>query len=386
MKRIYLDYAATTPLDPRVLEAMQPYFLENFGNPSSVHGFGQRAETALEEARSSMAVQLGCQPEEILFTSGGTESDNLALRGAALAARDQRGAQHILITPVEHHAVSKTAEQLAEHFGFELEYLPVDVNGMVQPSEVAKRIRQDTAIVSVILGNNEIGTVNPISEIAAICRERGVALHTDAVQSGAYLKLNIADLGVDLLSIGAHKFYGPKGVGALYVRSGTRLQPAQTGGSHEFALRAGTPNVPYIAGMTKAFELAQSEIEPRTKRLIELRDRLIAGVLKAVPDSQLTGHPTERLANHASFVFKNVDGNALLMLLDGAGFACSSGSACKTGDPEPSEVLLAMGLTPNWALGSLRVTLGIHTTDADIAEFLAALPAIVERVRTLEKA
>jgi cysteine desulfurase len=385
-QRIYLDYAATTPLDPRVLAAMQPYFADEFGNPSSVHGYGQRAETALEDARSSMAAHLGCEPEEILFTSGGTESDNLALRGAAFAGREERGADHILISPVEHHAVSKTAEQLAEHFGFRLEYLPVDEFGMVQPQEVARRLHAETAIVSIILGNNEIGTINPLGEIAAICRERGVLLHSDAVQSGAYLPLDVNKLDVDLLSIGAHKFYGPKGVGALYVRRGTRLQPAQTGGSHEFAMRAGTPNVPYIAGMAKAFDLAQSELPERTKKLSELRDRLIAGVLKSVPDANLTGHRSLRLANHASFVFKGVDGNALLMLLDDAGFACSSGSACKTGDPEPSEVLLAMGISPDWALGSLRVTLGIHTTEEEIDLFLAALPQVVERVRVLEKA
>jgi cysteine desulfurase len=385
-QRVYLDYAATTPLDSRVLAAMQPYFADEFGNPSSVHGYGQRAETALEEARGSMAAQLGCEPEEILFTSGGTESDNLALRGAAFAAREQRGADHILISPVEHHAVSKTAEQLADHFGFRLEYLPVDEFGMVHPQEVARRLHAETAIVSIILGNNEIGTVNPIGEIAAICRERGVALHSDAVQSGAYLPLDVRKLGVDLLSIGAHKFYGPKGVGALYVRRGTRLQPTQTGGSHEFALRAGTPNVPYIMGMAKAFELAQTEMSTRAKHLSELRDRVIDGVLKNVPDAKLTGHRSLRLANHASFVFKGVDGNALLMLLDDAGFACSSGSACKTGDPEPSDVLLAMGIAPDWALGSLRVTLGVQTTDEEIDTFLAALPQVVERVRTLEKA
>jgi cysteine desulfurase len=385
-QRVYLDYAATTPLDSRVLAAMQPYFADEFGNPSSVHGYGQRAETALEEARGSMAAQLGCEPEEILFTSGGTESDNLALRGVAFAAREDRDADHILISPVEHHAVSKTAEQLAEHFGFRLEYLPVDEYGMVQPQEVARRLHAETAIVSVILGNNEIGTVNPIGEIAAICRERGVALHSDAVQSGAYLPLDVKKLGVDLLSIGAHKFYGPKGVGALYVRRGTRLQPTQTGGSHEFALRAGTPNVPYILGMAKAFELAQNELGTRAKRLSELRDRVIDGVLKSVSDAKLTGHRSLRLANHASFVFKGVDGNALLMLLDDAGFACSSGSACKTGDPEPSDVLLAMGIAPDWALGSLRVTLGVQTTDEEIDAFLAALPQVVERVRTLEKA
>jgi cysteine desulfurase len=383
-KPIYLDYAATTPLDARVLESMQPYFGASFGNPSSVHGFGQRAETALEDARQRIAELLNAKPEEIIFTSGGTESDNLALRGAALAARQKRGANHILISPVEHHAVSKTAEQLASHFGFELELLPVDEFGMVQTEEVSKRIRPETALVSIILGNNEIGTINPIGEIAAICRERGVALHSDAVQSGAYLRLDVKKLGVDLLSIGAHKFYGPKGVGALYLRAGTPLLPMQTGGSHEFGQRAGTPNVAYIVGMAKAFELAQTEIEQRPSKLSRLRDRVIEGVLKAIPDSKLSGHRTMRLANHASFVFKGADGNALLMLLDNAGFACSSGSACKTGDPEPSEVLLAMGFSRDWALGSLRVTLGVQTTSEDIDSFLSALPELVHRVRSLE--
>ena len=382
--QIYLDYAATTPLDPRVAHAMQPYFSEEFGNPSSVHGYGQRAEAALEEARQRLAVRLNAQPEEIIFTSGGTESDNLALRGVALAARQDRGAAHLLISPVEHDAVAKTGGQLAEHFGFSLELLPVDEFGMVPPSEVAHRLRPETALVSVILGNNEIGTINPIGEIAAICRGRGIPLHSDAVQSGAYLDLDVEKLGVDLLSIGAHKFYGPKGVGVLYVRRGTPLLPVQTGGNHEAGRRGGTPNVAYIVGMATAFELAQSELKVRTSRLSNLRDQLIAGVLAAIPDTKLSGHPTLRLANHASFVFKGVDGNALLMLLDDAGFACSSGSACKTGDPEPSKVLLALGLTPEWALGSLRVTLGIHTTNEDATAFLNALPQLVQRARSLE--
>ena len=382
--QIYFDYAATTPLDPRVAHAMQPYFSEEFGNPSSVHGYGQRAEAALEEARQRLAVRLNAQPEEIIFTSGGTESDNLALRGVALAARQDRGAAHLLISPVEHDAVAKTGGQLAEHFGFSLELLPVDEFGMVPPSEVAHRLRPETALVSVILGNNEIGTINPIGEIAAICRERGIPLHSDAVQSGAYLDLDVGKLGVDLLSMGAHKFYGPKGVGVLYVRRGTPLLPIQTGGNHEAGRRGGTPNVAYIVGMATAFELAQSELKVRTSRLSNLRDQLIAGVLAAIPDAKLSGHPTQRLANHASFVFKGVDGNALLMLLDDAGFACSSGSACKTGDPEPSKVLLALGLTPEWALGSLRVTLGIHTTNEDATAFLNALPQLVQRARSLE--
>ncbi len=385
-KQIYLDYAATTPLDPRVLEAMLPYLSEDFGNPSSVHAYGQRAETALETARQQMADLLSAQPDEIIFTSGGTESDNLALRGGALAARERNGASHFLISPVEHDAVAKTAAQLADQFGFEVEHLPVDEFGMVHPDEVAKRLRPETTLASIILGNNEIGTINPISEIAAVCRERGVLLHSDAVQSGAYLSLDAQKLGVDLLSIGAHKFYGPKGVGALYVRSGTSLIPTQTGGGQESGHRAGTPNVAYIVGLVKAFELAQSELDQRIKRLTALRNKVIDSVLTTIPDSRLTGHRQQRLANHASFVFKGVDGNALLMLLDDAGFACSSGSACKTGDPKPSEVLLALGLSPDWALGSLRVTLGIQTTDESIESFLVALPHLVEKARALETA
>ena len=385
-KQIYLDYAATTPLDPRVLEAMLPYLSEDFGNPSSVHAYGQRAETALETARQQMADLLSAQPDEIIFTSGGTESDNLALRGGALAARERNGASHFLISPVEHDAVAKTAAQLANQFGFEVEHLPVDEFGMVHPDEVAKRLRPETTLASIILGNNEIGTINPISEIAAVCRERGVLLHSDAVQSGAYLSLDVQKLGVDLLSIGAHKFYGPKGVGALYVRSGTSLIPTQTGGGQESGHRAGTPNVAYIVGLVKAFELAQSELDQRIKRLTALRNKVIDSVLTTIPDSRLTGHRQQRLANHASFVFKGVDGNALLMLLDDAGFACSSGSACKTGDPKPSEVLLALGLSPDWALGSLRVTLGIQTTDESIESFLVALPHLVEKARALETA
>lgn len=383
--RRYFDYAATTPLDPRVWQAMQPYFEAEFGNPSSVHGYGQRAEAAVEQARGQLATALGCQPEELLFTSGGTESDNLALRGAALAARRLHGANRLLVSPVEHPAVARTAQQLASDFGFELTRLPVDEYGQVSPQDVARLLTPDTALVSVILANNEIGTINPISEIAAICRERGVVLHSDAVQAPAYLPLNVNELGIDLLSLGAHKLYGPKGVGVLYVRAGTPLQAMQTGGSHESGLRAGTHNVPYIVGMAEAFELAQTEIGESINRLIDLRNKLITAILDEVPDSRLTGHPTNRLPNHASFVFHDVDGNALLMLLDDAGFACSSGSACKTGDPQPSEVLLAMGITPDWAAGSLRLTLGKHTSEADVDALLAALPALVERARSLER-
>ncbi|HEX7973415.1 MAG TPA: cysteine desulfurase family protein [Anaerolineales bacterium] len=381
--RTYLDYAATTPVDERVLEAMLPYFRQVFGNPSSVHTFGQQAEAALEQARETVAQGLNCRPGEVVFTSCGSESDNLALRGAALAARQQRQANHILISPVEHHAVLHTAQQLAKVYGFELELLPVDASGQVQPAVVAARLRPDTALVSVMYANNEIGTINPVAEIGALCRERGVAFHTDAVQAAAYLPVDVQALSVDLLAIGAHKFYGPKGVGALYVRQGTPLLPAQTGGGQEFGLRAGTSNIPYIVGLAEAFRLTQAERLSRTAALLPLRDRLIGRVLEEIPASCLTGHPAQRLPNHASFVFQGVDGNELLMLLDAAGFACSSGSACKTGDPEPSGVLTALGLSRDWALGSLRITLGAHTSAAQVEAFLDVLPGVVAQVRQI---
>ena len=382
-ERIYLDYAATTPVDERVVNAMLPYFNQVFGNPSSIHTFGQQAEAAVEDARETIAHILNCNVKEVIFTSCGSESDNLALRGVALAARQQRGANHILISPVEHHAVSHTAQQLAELYGFELEYLPVDSYGMVSPDGVASRIRPDTALVSVIYANNEIGTINPISEIGEVCRNSGVPFHTDAVQAAAHLPIDVRSLNVDLLSIGAHKFYGPKGVGALFIREGTPILPAQTGGGQEFGLRSGTHNVPYIVGMAKAFSLAQIEREENSNRLRTMRDHLVGSLLEEIPESLLTGHPVNRLPNHASFVLRGVDGNELLMMLDLQGFACSSGSACKTGDPEPSEVLTALGLDRDWALGSLRVTLGHDTTVEKVEAFLNSLPGLIQLNRRM---
>jgi len=377
----YFDYAATTPLDERVLQAMLPYFSQVFGNTSSVHIFGQQAEAALENARRTLAEGLNCTPGEVVFTSCGSESDNLALRGAAFAARKNRNADHLLISPVEHPAVSKTTQQLARNHGFELEYLPVDAAGRVDPAQVAGRLRPNTALVSVMLANNEIGTLNPVAEIGQICRQQQIPFHTDAVQGAAYLPVDVQALQVDLLSLGAHKFYGPKGVGALYVRRGTPLEPALTGGGQEFGLRAGTHNVPYIVGMAEAFRLAQVERQERIAHLQPLRDRLIGGVLEAIPDARLTGSFDQRLPNHASFAFQGADGNALLILLDVAGFACSSGSACKTGNPAPSEVLLSLGLTPDWALGSLRVTLGQKSSPEQVERFLQILPDAVARAR-----
>ena len=356
--KVYLDYAATTPMDPRVREAMEPFFSDSFGNPSSIHQFGQAAEAAVENARQTLAEIFSCRPSEIIFTSGGSESDNLALRGAAFAARESRGANHILISPVEHPAVSKTAEQLGKLFRFEVEMLPIDEFGRVHPEDVAKRLRD-------------------------ICQKAGVTFHTDAVQAAAHMPFDLSRHEIDLVSLGAHKLYGPKGIGTLIVQEGTELFPIQTGGSQESGYRAGTSNVPYIAGQAAAFRLAQQERAQRRDKQVEMRDHLIRTVLETVPDSRLTGHPSERLPNHASFVFEHVDGNELLMVLDAGGFACSSGSACKTGNPEPSSVITALEISPSWALGSLRVTLSHLTSDEDLEAFLEFLPEAVARVRRL---
>ncbi len=384
MQRVYLDYAATTPLDARVLEAMLPYFREIFGNPSSVHFYGQQAESAVEEARERIAALIGAHPQEIIFTSGGSEADNLALRGVARARREISGARRILTARVEHAAVARTAQALEREEGFQVEWLEVDEYGIVHPETVQQALGPDVALVSVMYANNEIGSINPIAEIAALCRAQGVPFHTDAVQAAAYLPIDVQALGVDLLSLGAHKFYGPKGVGALYVRKGTPLWPVQTGGAQEAGRRAGTHNVPYIVGMARALELAVEEGESRRAWVQRLRQRLIQGVLERVPEARLTGHPVYRLPNHASFAFKGTDGNLLLQLLDAAGFACSSGSACKSGQPEPSEVLLACGLGREWAAGSLRVTLGMQTTAKEVEAFLEVLPQCVMKARALQ--
>ncbi len=383
MDQIYLDYAATTPVDPRVLDAMLPYFSESFGNPSSVHRYGQRAEAAVEESRESVAAALNCDPDEIIFTSCGSESDNLALRGAAQALSEKDGCKWILTSRAEHHAVTKTAEQLAGHHGFLLEWLEVDEHGMVSPETVKQALCDNTAVVSVMYANNEIGTINPIKEIAQICHQNGVLFHTDAVQAAAYLPVDVADLGADMISLGGHKFYAPKGVGALYVRKGTPLLSQVTGGGQEYGLRAGTSNVPYIVGFAEALHLSVEEREQRVAHVKPLRDRIIGTVLEVIPDSRLTGHPESRLPNHASFALKDVDGNTLLQMLDAAGFACSSGSACKTGNPEPSEVMTAIGLSREWGLGSLRVTLGSGTTTEHVEKFLQTLPSLVEKARKL---
>jgi len=380
---VYLDYAATTPVDLRVYDAMKPYFSESFGNPSSVHRYGQRAEAALDSARETVASVLHCRTDEIVFTSCGSESDNLALRGASVARRNETGANWILVARTEHPAITKTAEQLEKYYGFQIEWLDVDKFGMVTADAVEKAICDKTALVSVMYANNEIGTINPIKEIAEICDQHGMLFHTDAVQAAAYLDVNVEKLGMDLMSLGGHKFYGPKGVGALYVRKETKLIPHLTGGGQEYGLRAGTQNVPYIVGFAKALQLAVEEREQRVAHIKPLRDQIIGRVLEEISDSKLTGHPENRLPNHASFVFKDVDGNLLLQLLDSAGFACSSGSACKTGNPEPSEVITSLGFSREWALGSLRITLGVDSTAEHVEAFLNALPSLVEKTRNL---
>ncbi|MCK6540082.1 MAG: cysteine desulfurase [Anaerolineales bacterium] len=381
---IYLDYSATTPVDARVLEAMTPYFTASFGNPSSVHRFGQGAEAAVESARETVARVLNCRADEIIFTSCGSESDNLAIRGAAYAMREKTGAKWILASRAEHPAVTKTLLHLEKYDGFLIEWLDVDDRGRVAPEVVSKAICDNTALVSVMHANNEIGTINPVRDIAEICRANQILFHTDAVQAAAYLPIDVQELGVDMMSLGAHKFYGPKGVGALYVRKGTPLVSHLTGGGQEFGLRAGTQNVPYIVGFAEALRLTHEEREGRIAHVKPLRDKIIGTVLEAIPDSRLTGDMESRLPQHASFVFKDVDGNLLLTLLDAAGFACSSGSACKTGNPEPSDVMNAIGLSRDWGLGSLRVTLGIGTTAEHVESFLSVLPSLVEKARHLK--
>jgi cysteine desulfurase len=378
---VYFDYAATTPVDPRVLEAMLPYFSETFGNPSSVHRIGQRAEAALETARETIADCLNCRPDEIIFTSCGSESDNLALRGAAFAMREKNGANWILCSKSEHPAVTKTALQLEKLHGFQVEWLDVDETGMVRPAALENAICDKTALVSVMVANNEFGTVNPIPDLAQICRSHGVPFHSDAVQAAAYLDVDVQRLGVDLLSLGAHKFYGPKGVGALYVRKGTGIHPHLTGGGQEFGLRAGTQNIPLIVGLAESLRLAVAEREARTAHLLPLRDKIIGSILETILNCKLTGHLESRLPNHVSFVFKDADGNLLLQLLDAAGFACSSGSACKTGNPEPSDAISSLGFSRDWALGSLRVTLGASTRAEDVERFIQTLPGLVEKAR-----
>ena len=381
MDRIYLDYAATTPVDQQVMDAMLPYFGQKFGNPSSAHFYGQEAEGAIEKARKTISRLFNADNYDVIFTSGGSESDNLALRGGAMAIKKIRDGKQLLISSVEHDAIDKTGQQLKEDYNFEILKLRVAKNGIIDVSIINSLLSEQSALVSVIYANNEIGSINPIKEIAAVCHEKGVMIHTDAVQAAAHLKIDLNELDVDYLSISAHKFYGPKGIGALIMKKDAPLLPEISGGGQEGGYRAGTSNVPLIVGMAKALELNYENLENENYHLEGLRDKLISGVLNSIADCQLTGDHHNRLSNHASFVFEGVSGNELLIAMDMAGFAVSSGSACKVGNPKPSEVLLALGIDPELALGSLRVTLGKYTKEEEIDNFLEALPEIIKRLR-----
>jgi cysteine desulfurase len=381
---VYLDNAATTPVDPRVLEAMLPYLSGEFGNPSSAHRTGMAMRTVVERARATVARYLGAGPEEIVFTGCGTESDNLALRGVAWA-REAQG-RHLITTPIEHHAVEHTLAQLAARFGFEVTHLPVNRFGLVDPDDVGRALRPDTTVVSVMMANNEVGTVEPVAEIGRIVRAHGATFHTDAVQAVGQLPVDVDALNVDLLALSGHKLHAPKGVGVLYVRRGTPLLPTLTGGGQEHGVRAGTENVPYIVGLARALELAYDDLESHVRETRRLRDRLIRGILGTVPDAELTGHPTERLANNASFMFAGVEGESVLMQLTMAGIAASTGSACSSGHEGASHVLLGMGCDANLARGSLRLSLSRYTTDADIDTVLAVLPDAVARLRAMSPA
>jgi cysteine desulfurase len=379
---VYLDNSASTPVDAGVVEAMLPYFTESYGNASGLHRQARASARALDQARRDVAEVLNCKPKEVVFTSCGTESDNLAIRGVAWTGKLAGQGKHLITSPIEHHAVSQTINQLCDHFGFEQTVVPVDRYGLVDPDDVARAIRPDTLLISIMYANNEVGTIEPLAEIGAIARERGIPFHTDAVQAGGYLDLDVDRLNVDLLSLSGHKFYAPKGVGVLYVRQGTRLQPEQTGGGHEGNRRAGTENIPYIVGLAAALRLAQQGRASEATRLSALRDRLVTGIRAGVPDAQLTGHPEQRLPGHASFVIPGVEADGLLMHLDMAGVCAASGSACTTGMPEPSHVLMAMGVEHTLALGALRLTLGRSTTQADVDYVVEILPGIVEKLRT----
>ena len=378
---VYMDNAATTAVDPRVVEAMLPYFTQHYGNASSLHAPGRDAAGALRQARGTVAEILGAEPSEIIFTSCGSESDNLALRGVAFASRKK--GNHIITSSVEHHAIGHTCEQLETEFGFEITYLPVDRYGLVNPEDVAAAITDQTVLISIMYANNEVGTIEPLEKIGGLARAKGVPLHTDAVQAGGALDLGVNRLGVDLMSLSGHKIYAPKGVGVLYVRQGTPLLPMLTGGGHEGNRRAGTENVAYAVAFAKALELTQEARDESNLHLASLRDRLIRGVLRAIPDCELTGHPSSRLPNSASFVFEGVEGESILLGLDLLGVAASSGSACTTGEAQASHVLLAMGIPPEIAHGSLRLTLGKGTTELDVDYVVSVLPGIIERLRQM---
>ena len=378
MKPVYFDHAATTPVDPRVFEAMTPFFCERFGNPSEPHRLGREARSAVDEARARVAALLGAGENEIVFTAGGTEADNLALFGSL--ARLQPG--HLVVSAVEHPAVMEAARALNGR-GWDVDYVPVDGDGVVDREAYRAAFRDDTRLVSVMTANNVVGTVQPVAELARIAHQKGALFHTDAVQAVGSLPVDVDELGVDMLSLSGHKLHGPKGVGALYVRRGTRLQPLLHGGGQERRLRSGTENVPGIVGLGVAMTLAceaMPEVRPRLERL---RDRLVAGVLARVPEVALLGHPTDRLPGNAAFAVRYVEGESLLLRLDARGFTVSSGSACAAGSDEPSPVVQALGVRPEDAHGSLRVSLGRENTEEEVDAFLDALPPIVDELRRM---
>lgn len=380
MRRVYLDHSATTPVRAEVLAVMMPYFSAAFGNASSVHRWGREGRLGVDLGRERVAHLIGAEAREIIFTSGGTEADNLAVRGVAHAYRSK--GNHIVTSKIEHHAVLHTCEVL-EKEGFQVTYVGCDRYGMVDPEEVRAAITPQTILISVMHGQNEVGTIEPVAEIGKIAKEKGILFHTDAVQSGGKLPININDLNVDLLTLSGHKMYGPKGVGALYLRKGTRVAPLATGGAHERGLRAGTENVTGIVGFGEACYLAEKELPEESARLTALRDRMINGILTSVPDSILNGHPTMRLPHNVNISVKYVEGESMLLNLDLLGIGASSGSACTSGSLEPSHVLLAMGLTHEVAHGSLRMTLGRSTTETDVDYVVKTLLPIVKRLREM---
>lgn len=380
MRRIYLDHAATTPTHPEVIKAMLPYFSNAFGNPSSIYSYGREARKAVEEARTRVAKLIGARSEEIIFTSGGTEADNLAFKGIAFANEDK--GNHIITTSIEHHAVLEACKFL-EGRGFKVTYLPVDHYGLVDPDDVKKAITSKTILVSVMHANNEVGTIEPIEEIGRITKEAGVYFHTDAVQTVGHIPVNVERLNVDLLSLSAHKFYGPKGVGALYVRKGVKLVSLLHGGEQERRRRAGTENVPGIVGLSKAAELSEAEMEEEAERLTHLRDKLIKGLLERIEHARLNGHPTQRLPNNVNMSFDYVEGESMLLNLDLEGICASTGSACSSTSLKPSHVLLALGLPPEQAHGSLRFSLGKENTEADVEQVIEVLANIVAKLRAM---
>ena len=380
MDRIYLDYAATSPVLPEVLDAMLPFFMSCFGNPSGIHENGRETRKAVEQARREVAETLGAESREIVFTSGGSEGDNLAIEGTAFALREK--GNHIITSQIEHHAVLNTCRWL-EKQGFRVTYLPVDASGLVDPDSVRDAIGNDTVLVSIMTANNEIGTVEPVSKIGEICREKGVLFHTDAVQAIGMMNIHAAKINADLISLSAHKFHGPKGTGALYIRKGTKLESLIHGGAQERGLRAGTENVPGIVGMGKAITVAAKEREENQQRIRELRDQMIRIVLERIPGSQLNGHPEKRLANNCHFSFAGIESEALLLRLDLAGISVSGGSACTSGSMEPSHVLQAIGLKDEMLKSGIRMTMGRETTREEIEKTAEKMSEIIADLRQM---